>query len=70
MRFLLILALALAACGDNKTQLREDAGVDPADAPTDTQEPARGPCIDRPTDLPQPSEQLPCDMLPPGLVLP
>jgi hypothetical protein len=71
MRYLILSALlALAACGDNKTPLREDAGVEPADAAPDAGQPARGPCLDHPTDLPRPSEQLPCDMLPPGFVQP
>ena len=64
----LLLALALAACGDNTAPAaKDDAGVTPdppPDGPT-----ALAPCLDRPTDLPQPSTQLPCDMLPPGLVI-
>ena len=58
-----LLMLALIACGDNHKVARDDAGVTP-DVP-----PALAPCLDQPTDLPQPSTQLPCDMLPPGLEL-
>ena len=64
MRVVLFAWLALAtACGDNNKVVKEDAGVTP-DGST-----ALAPCLDRPTDVPQPSTQLPCDMLPPGLVL-
>jgi hypothetical protein len=68
MRGMLVAWLALAiACGDNTKVVNDDAGVTP-DAPTDGPT-ALAPCLDRPTDLPQPSTQLPCDMLPPGVVL-
>ena len=63
MRALVVLAL-LAACGDNrKAPVAGDAGVD---APA-----AKQACLDRPDDLPRaPSGALPCELLPPGLVLP
>lgn len=62
----IFLVLAIAACGDNK-HVPGDAAPTPDAAPDAS---ARGPCIDRTTDLPRPpkaGESLPCDMLPPGL---
>lgn len=67
-------ALALAACGDNRTPAStEDAavavdGAVPIDAAIDAPPTVvGGPCLDRPTDLPRPpTGALPCDLLPPG----
>jgi hypothetical protein len=67
MRYLILIIALASACGDNKVGATDDAGVTP-DAPPDTPTTLQ-PCLERPTDLPQPSAQLPCDMLPPGLVL-
>jgi len=68
MRALLFALLAVVACGDNKepASLTPD-GPGPVDAPTDS--PTVGPltpCLDRPTNLDQPSATLPCELLPPG----
>ena len=62
-----ILVAALAACGDNNA-----APAPTPDAAPDAQT-ARGPCIERTTDLPRPpvaGEPLACNMLPPGLKAP
>jgi hypothetical protein len=58
-------ALLVAACGDNHEQPRP-----PADASIDAPVPnAQGPCLDQPTDLPQPpTGALPCELLPPDFV--
>ena len=60
MRALVLIAL-LAACGDNrKAPVGGDAGL-----PT-----AKQACLDRPDVLPRPpTGALPCELLPPGLVL-
>lgn len=69
MRYLVLLVVTLlaAACGDNgNTAKPHDAGVD---ASVDAAPAARGPCVDRPTDLARPpTGQLPCELLPPGFV--
>jgi hypothetical protein len=58
----LVLLLALAACGDNKkASATGDAGIDAG--PT-----VLAPCLDRPDELPRPTGQLPCELLPPGFV--
>jgi hypothetical protein len=68
-RLVLIAVVAFAACGDNKTPAaREDAGL--PDAAPDAPATAIKPCLDRPTDLPQPGDRLPCELLPPGFVQP
>jgi hypothetical protein len=61
MRALLLLAL-LAACGDNrKAPVAGDAGIPST---------AKQACLDRPDELPRaPTGALPCELLPPGLVL-
>jgi hypothetical protein len=67
-----LVVLVLAACGDNIKQTPGDAAPDDEliDAPIDAPQPAAGPCLDRPTDLPRPpTGALDCDMLPPGLVV-
>jgi hypothetical protein len=58
------LARAAAACGDNTgAQVKDDAAVTPdADGPPGQ----LAPCLDRPTDVPRPTTELPCDLLPPG----
>lgn len=62
MRYFIVIAL-LAACGDNKKGVAQDAGVD---ASTSLKA-----CLDRPDELPRaPAGRLPCDLLPPGMELP
>ncbi len=57
----LACAWLVAACGDNHETPKDGP---PADAGPD---PAVGPCLERPTDLPRPpTGALSCDMLPPG----
>lgn len=72
MNRLTSFALALAAlaplavsCGDNRPPATpDDGGIDAAPE-------ALAPCLDRPTDLARPPNgALPCELLPPGLVLP
>jgi hypothetical protein len=60
----------LAACGDNHQAPKDAAPA--ADAPADAGgDAALAPCIDRPTDLPQPpTGALPCELLPPGFAPP
>jgi hypothetical protein len=64
MRYLVLLVLFAAACGDDtKPAQPSDAGIDAA------QVQPLAPCVDRPTDLPlPPTKQLPCELLPPGFV--
>jgi hypothetical protein len=67
--FLLAAALAAGACGDNLAPpAQDDAAPPPIDgAPPDAGPTVRGPCLDRPTDLPRPPiGELPCDLYPPG----
>ena len=69
MRRLLLLVALVAACGDNRQLVADDAGVSDAaiDAPGQQ---AVGPCLARPTDLSRPpTGALPCDLLPPGSTL-
>jgi hypothetical protein len=65
MRYLVLIVLLAAACGDNgKASTPRDASIDADAAPQ-----ALGPCLDRPTDLARPpAGQLPCELLPPGFV--
>lgn len=65
MRYLVLIVLFAAACGDDgKPATPRDAGVD---ASVDAAPQALGPCLDRPTDLARPpAGQLPCELLPPG----
>ncbi|HSK00309.1 MAG TPA: hypothetical protein VK932_03670 [Kofleriaceae bacterium] len=50
-----------AACGDNHETPKDAA------PPDDGPDPALGPCLPRPTDLPRPpTGALPCELLPPG----
>jgi hypothetical protein len=68
--FFLVAALAAGACGDNVAPPAQDDAappvVDAANNP-DAGTPVRGPCLDRPTDLPRPPVgELPCDLYPPG----
>jgi hypothetical protein len=66
MRILVVLAL-IAACGDN---VRPMTPGDAATTPDAAVQPLAA-CLDRPTDLPRPpAGQLPCELLPPGLMLP
>jgi hypothetical protein len=68
-----VIAVLLAACGDNQrpssggeadaAPIETDAGVDGASS-------TLGACLDRPTDLARPpTGHLPCELIPPGLVL-
>jgi len=69
LRMIFVLAV-LGACGDNRPAPTVTPDAAP-DAPSDAE--PRAACLDRTTDLPQPpraGEPLPCDLLPPGLVLP
>jgi hypothetical protein len=66
-RMIVIGALLLGACGDNK-QAPRDAGIE--DAPADADPAALVPCLDRPGDLARPPvDQLPCELLPPDFTL-
>lgn len=60
MRWIIICAL-LAACGDNGKSTPHDAGIDGAGKLTG--------CLDVPVVQPAPDNQLPCDLIPPGLEL-
>jgi len=64
MRYLVLICLFAAACGDNrKPQVPGDGGLDA------TPVQPLAPCLDRPTELARPpSGQLPCELLPPGFV--
>ena len=63
----LVLLVALVACGDN---IHPQETPPPSDAPMIDAPPdgpaVLAPCLDRPTDLPQPGNQLPCDLIPPS----
>jgi hypothetical protein len=55
-----MVLLSLAACRSNDAPLAEPA---PGDGTLKA-------CLDRPTDLPRPPiDRLPCELIPPGLVL-
>ena len=73
MRRLLLLVALVAACGDNRQPVADDAGISDAisDAAIDAPgQQAVGPCLARPTDLSRPpAGALPCDLLPPGSTL-
>ncbi|HVV87441.1 MAG TPA: hypothetical protein VHE35_30575 [Kofleriaceae bacterium] len=76
LRPLLLAAglLAFGACGDNRGTAPGDAAAaidaaTPIDAGPDAAPASLAPCLDRPTDLPRPTTGLPCELLPPGLVL-
>lgn len=72
--FALAAALA-AACGDNHSAPidapdEEDAAPPDIDAGVDAAPTTLGACLDRPTDLARPpTGQLPCELVPPGLVI-
>jgi hypothetical protein len=61
------LLLASAACGDN---LNPEQPPPPKDAPSPDAAPdgpaAVAPCLDHPTNLPQPGGRLPCELIPPS----
>jgi hypothetical protein len=64
----------LAACGDNHRPPAPDVEADAApvetDAGIDGAPSTLGACLDRPTDLARPpTGHLPCELIPPGLVL-
>lgn len=64
---LLLVTLALGACGDNLAAPR-DAGSDATDGATDAQPEGLAACLDQPTALLRPPQgQLPCELIPPGL---
>ena len=63
----IVLAAALAACGDNH-QAPKDAAPDDAvlDAGIDAAPAAVGPCLDRPGEMTEaPNGQLPCELISP-----
>jgi hypothetical protein len=69
-----LVAVLLAACGDNQRppsgEVEADAAPVEIDAGIDGAPSTLGACLDRPTDLPRPpTGQLPCELIPPGLVL-
>lgn len=62
MRGLLFCVVLAASCGDNTAATPPGDGAPPPDSPPG----AIASCLERPTDLPRPSTQLPCELLPPG----
>jgi hypothetical protein len=64
---LLVLCIALGACGDNIKPGEQPPPKDAAepDAP-DAPDNRVAPCLDRPNSLPQPGDQLPCELIPPS----
>jgi len=65
MRWIILCALAAAACGDNaRPPLRDDAG--PGDAGGGGPTGLIG-CLESPVLPAAPNGQLPCDLVPPGL---
>jgi len=69
MRRLVLCALIAAACGgSDKPLLRDDAGTPPAaDAGADAASARVVGCLDTAGVAAPPTEQLPCDLVPPGL---
>jgi hypothetical protein len=66
MKRLTFLVVLLVACGDNqRPNVPDDAALPDAEVPT-----ALASCLDRPTDLPRVPNELPCELVPPGLVVP
>lgn len=70
MRRLLLCVLVATACGDNGgSRLRDDAGMSGSgDAGSDAPARVSG-CLDTPGVGAAPADQLPCDLVPPGVQL-
>ena len=68
MRYL-IVCLALAGCFDRGAyKAPDDAGVDSASPDAEESGRVKG-CLDQPGVAPAPGDQLPCDLVPPGVQL-
>lgn len=76
---IVVPCVALLHCGDSKSSPSPTAtgtATTPAPTTTGVTDPDAGPdaarrtsCLDRPTDVPRPSDRLPCELIPPGLTL-